>query len=226
MKRPRKPTKEDEKWMDDFLANLPKPEFAPCSQEVRDWFVNQKLPVLKDQALSELRRNGEFRPVLIGFMANGSMGVVDIAEATHGLFGHAATKDAVAMVHRIGAMAPGTYASVFCCESWILTRQKGDTGFEEALKGKQSIHNHPDREEAMMFNMLHYEWETNRMMQLSVMNKLIKVLGANPSPAAWRDTKYDEFELITDPMVRTKDGPGMLGRFVVSDPENKNDSKV
>lgn len=193
-----------------------KPKLVPCSQEVRDWWEKTALPTLKAQALSELQRNDEFMPRLVGFMKDGTMGVVDVASATGGTFGSAASKDATAVIHKVAAMVGGTYASVFCVEAWAL-HSSGKDGLKREVDKYPNLGDHPDRSEVVMFQMLHYEVENNTMMQLQTMVETIKVLGANRSRAAWRATKFGQEE-ITDPL-----GGGELrlkGRFIVGDPEN------
>lgn len=186
-----------------------KPEYAVTSPAVRQWWETEALPYLKDSALSQLRRTGEFRPCLIGFMETGAPGVVDLDKAAGG-FGDARSKDATAFVQRVAAMVPGTRAAVFCCETWVLA---GKTDQELG-----DISDHPDRQEAMMFSMLHFEHGANQMMQLMTMCMQVKVLGANVSPTMWRETKFGA-ETTSDPMVKGPGGMSFSGRFVPSDPE-------
>lgn len=194
-----------------------KPVATPCSPEMREWWEKTALPTLKAQALSELHRNDEFKPRIIGFKKNGMMGVVDVMQATRGMFGDVPSKNATAFVHKISAMVPGTYASVFCVEAWAL-RSNGKESLNRQADKYPNLGDHPDRYEVMMYHMLHYDVDANTMMQLSTMVEVIKVLGADRSRAAWRGTTFGEAN-ITDPND-PKDGVTMTGRFVFGDPEN------
>ena len=112
----------------DYLRNL-KPKPAPASDELKQWWDNKALPPLKAQALSELQRHDEFSPRLIGFMEGGDMGIIDVSEAVGGNWGDRQSKDATAFIHKIAALVPGTYASVFCSEAWSLkANSHGETG--------------------------------------------------------------------------------------------------
>ena len=97
-----------------------KPKPAPASDEIKQWWNKTALPTLKAQMLSELQRSDGVPPRLIGFMREGKMGIIDVGEATGGNWGSQRSKDATAFVHRIAALTPGTYASVFCSEAWGL----------------------------------------------------------------------------------------------------------
>lgn len=189
---------------------------APCSPEQKKWWLDTALPTLKDQALSELRRNDEFKPRLIGFMEGGTMGIIDVAKATGGAFGDSRSKDATAKVHQTSAMIPGTKASVFCTEVWMV---HSDSPIDR--KKYPNYGDHPDREEAMQFNMLHYDWDTNTMMQLLTSVMVVKVLGVNRSPAVWRDTKYGR-EITLDPH-NPEEGHRQIGRFIFGSSAYEND---
>lgn len=207
----------DPKRLFDALRTI-KPVASPCSPEVRDWWDKTALPTLRDQALSELRRNDEFPPRLIGFTKGGDMGVVDVSKATGGDWGSARSKDATALIHKIAALVPGTFASVFCAEAWGLrANSKGE--LDRNHEKYPNLGDHPDACEMMMFNMLHYERESNRMMQLNTMIEMLKVLGAKRSREAWQGTKLADKVETVDPLD-TKDGPAMRGRFVFGDPES------
>ena len=186
---------------------------------MRNWWQTIALPLLRDQALSELRRNDGFPPRIFGFMqGKDTLAVVDVADAMAGNWGSRESKDITAFIHKISAMVPGTYASVFASEVWGLkTNSQGD--LDRQYDKYPNLGDHPDRYEALMFQMLHYEIGDNRMMQLSTMIEIEKVLGANRSPAAWQGTKLSDTACTTDPLD-TKDGPTMTGRFVFGDPDN------
>jgi len=197
----------------DILRTI-KPTAVACSPEVRDWWNTKALPTLRSQALSELHRNDEFAPRIVGFMKGGDMGVVDVSKATGGNWGSTQSKDATAFIHKIAALVPGTYASVFCSEAWAL-RTKNKGVLDRNVEKYPNLGDHPDRDEVMMFQMLHYDRETNTMMQQSTMIEILKVLGANRSRETWRHTKLSDDVQTTDPI----DG-SMTGRFVFGDPEN------
>ena len=74
-----------------------------------------------------------------------------------------------------------------------------------------NLGDHPDRYEVLMFQMLHYERETNTMMQLSTMIEILKVLGMPRRRSMWAGTKLDDKTVTTDPLF----GEGrMEGRFI------------
>jgi len=197
-----------------------KPTPTACSPEVREWWEKTALPTLQAQALSELHRNDEMPPRIMGFMKDGSTGIVDVVKATGGNWGNIPSKDATAFVHKIAAMVPGTYASVFCVEAWALrASEKGE--FDRDREKYPNLGDHPDRYEVVMFQMLHYDVEANTMMQLATMIEVIKVLGHNRSRQVWRDTKFGEVN-TTDPLAGDA-GQRMTGRFIFGDPENPND---
>ena len=198
----------------DMLRSI-KPKPVPVTSEVREWWEKTALPTLKAQALSELHRYDEFHPRLIGMMENGSMGIVDVAKATGGVFGSRRSKNATAFVHQIAALVPGTYASVFCVEAWAL-HGKGHKELDRNIEKYPNLGDHPDRHEVMMFQMLHYEVKDNTMMQLSTYVEILKVLGANRSREAWRGTTLGE-ETTTDPVGSNE--LRMTGRFIFGDGE-------
>ena len=73
-----------------------------------------------------------------------------------------------------------------------------------------NLGDHPDRYEILMFQMLHYEPETNSMMQLSTMIEILKVLGEPRRHSMWAGTKLGD-ETTTDPLFGEA---RMSGRFV------------
>ena len=198
----------------DELKKL-KPVAAPCSPEVRTWWETTALSLLRDQALSELRRHDEMPPRIFGFMnKDGSdMAIVNVADAMGGNWGSQKSKDATAFIHKITALLPGTYASVFASEVWAVhgqTREELDRNHEKY----PNLGDHPDRYEMVMFHMLHYEWGTNQMMQLSTMIEIEKVLG-NRSRLAWQHTKLSDKVKTGDPLFPKGDSEmRMTGRFV------------
>src|SRR5882672_1739650 len=201
----------------DMLRTI-KPTAVACSQEIQDWWNTKALPLLRTQALSELHRNDEFKPRIVGFMKDGTMGVVDVSSATGGEWGSVASKEATAFIHKIAALVPGTYASVFCSEAWALrANSKGELNRQNDKY--PNMGDHPDRDEVMMFQMLHYEIEANTMMQQSTMIEILKVLGANRSRETWRHTKLSDDVKTSDPHSG-KEGYRMTGRFIFGDPEN------
>jgi len=201
----------------DMLRTI-KPTATPTSQEVHEWWDKTALPLLRSQALSELHRNDEFLPRIIGFMKDGTMGVVNVSEATGGNWGNLASKDATAFIHKIAAMVPGTMASVFCVEAWSLRANAKDELDRQSDK-YPNLGDHPDRSEVVMFQMMHYDPDSNTMMQLVTMIEVLKVLGAKRSRAMWQHTKLADEVVTTDPHSG-KDGYTMTGRFIFGDPEN------
>lgn len=175
---------------------------APASQEIRDYFESV-LPTLTGHALSELCRTNASAPRLVGFMADGSMGIINIADALGG-FGDLRSKNVTAVTHKLGAITPGCKASVFCVETWIVESKLDDAA-------PDGISDHPDREDAMMFNLLHYEPATGELMQLIALLKVLKVFSARPDRTTWAGTTFGPCKII-DPMVDR-----MTGRFVASD---------
>ena len=202
-----------------------KPKAAPCSPWLRNWWEVTALPLLRDQCLSELRRSDGFPPRIFGFMKqDGSdLAIVNIADAMGGNWGSAKSKDVTAFLHRMAALVPGTYASVFVAEAWAL-HANSEGELDRNAEKYPNMGDHPDRYEMMMFQMLHYEHADNHMMQLSTFIEIEKVLGADRSPAAWQHTKLSDKAEITDPLF-----PGgsemrqMTGRFVFGDPDNPED---
>jgi hypothetical protein len=194
-----------------------KPNYVQASPEKRKWWDEVALPHLKDHMLSQLHRNNEAAPVLVGFTATGDVGVIDVAKSTGGTFGSRASKDAVATVQRVSAMIPGTLASVFCCEAWALRgNSKGE--MDRNIEKYPNLGDHPDRFEVMMFNMLSYDWDTNAMMQFQTTIEVIKVLGKNVSRKHWRDTKYGR-TVTVDPRDPAS-GITSKGRFIPSAPDD------
>lgn len=199
----RRQDKEAIKYLE-YMRALPKPPLVKASDDCHRYLNETILPKLKDQVLSELRRNNGIAPRLIGFMDDGSLGIVDLSKALPVPWGDARTKDTTAFVHQLAARVPGVTASVFCSETWLLR------GIEPGQKPRD-ISDHPDREEAVMFNTLFFQREANTMMQLMAMVLVIKVLGHNTSPKAWRDTQFGETAQTIDP----GDHPDInVGRFV------------
>lgn len=192
----------------EYLKSLPRPTAVKCSDEIRRWFEITALPILKDQALSELRRKNGCPPRLVSFRDTGGVAVIDLNEVCGGNWGAADTKDRTAHIHLVGAMVPTVKASVFCVEAWSL---KHVDRAEMEKHRHTGISHHPDRGEAMMFTMIHYDQPNNAIMQLTAMVDVIKVLGQNTSPEAWADTKYGE-ATVSDPMG--DDDMRYTGRFV------------
>lgn len=207
-------TPAEEKELMQYLQSLPKPKYVPCSKEIRDYFENTALPVIKDQALSELMRHNQYSPRLISFMLDGSMGIVDVGEAMGDHWGSGWSKDATARVHQFSALVPGVKLSIFCVETWMVTKNMPS---QEDLDTKYqgSLANHPDKQEAMMFAAVHYAPETGEMMQLIAFVEVLKVLGATSSEM-WRHTKYGKLEIV-DPQDTIEGRPRMKGRFVAGD---------
>jgi len=184
--------------------DAPKP--VPASDAIRSYLNDKILPELKDQFLSELRRKNGFSPRLIGFMDDGSMGIIDVGKAMDVDWGGRGTKEATAAVHRIASILPGVRASVFCVEMWTLAKP-----LESHEEMPKDIADHPDRQEGVMFNLLHYDRATNSMMQLMVIVEVIKVLGHNLSPDAWKHTEFGETKIID---TNAEYARGTKGRFI------------
>lgn len=213
-KRPTPMTAEEQLAVIDYLKSLPKARPVQASPEFRQRFVETVVPVLKDQALSELRRNDQFSPRLITFSVDGHMAIVDVADAMGGNFGDEHSKNSVAKVHRFSATVPFVDLSVFCVETWILRNHDGPY--------EGSLANHPDAVEGMMFDAIKFNPENGELFQLFYMIDVIKVLGQNRSRNAWQGTVFGEMEQIIDPNDQSIDNKlRMRGRFVVGDPDNE-----
>lgn len=191
-----------------FLKSQPKPKPVVASDECRTYFNETVLPICERQALSELMRKNETVPRLMGFMDDGTMGMIDVGKAM-GSFGDARTKEATAVIHQLSARIPGVTASVFCVEAWTLRE-----GLKPGVEMPKSLANHPDRSEAIMTNMIYYQKADHTVMQLMGLREVIKVLGHNTSPSAWRDTKFGTLDII-DPNDTSGGIKKMTGRFVV-----------
>ena len=204
-----------------YLRTL-NPKVVQVSYEIRQWWENTALLTLKSQAMSELQRHDVFEPCLVGFMKDGSLGRTNVMDATGGSWGSRASKDATAFVHRIAAMIPGTHASVFCSEVWSLhgTEKKE---LDRNIKKYPNLGDHPDRQESVMFSMLHYVSEANTIMQLHTMVEVLKVLGEPRHPMMWAGTKFGE-EHTVDPND-PKAGMHYKGRFVVGHPLDDKDDE-
>lgn len=194
----------------EFLRTL-KPKAAPASDEIKQWWNDKALPTLRAQALSELHRHDQFSPRLMGFMKGGGMGVIDVGKAVGGNWGSAHSKDATAFIHKLTALVPGTHASVFCSEAWALGA-KSSGEMDRNSEKYPNLGDHPDRYEVMMFQMLHYEVETNTMMQLSTMIEILKVLGLPRHRGMWAGTNLSDKIMTTDPLFG--EGGRMEGRFI------------
>ena len=210
-------TPEDQKALIAYLKSLPTPKPVEASPEFNEYFRGTVLPALKAQALSELHRHDEFSPRLVSFMRDGSIGIVDVSEAMGGQFGSTVSKDITARIHQFSTRVPGVHTVVFCTETWMLHQTAKPGEVPQAYKG--SLANHPDRQEAVMFNAIHYNPENGDMMQLTCLIEVLKVLGANRSRAAWAGNKFDT-EIITDTQSKSNEGMRMTGRFVIGDTEN------
>ena len=121
-------------------------------------------------------------------------------------FTNSTHKDVVAGLHRYLASAPFVRAVIFLVETWTLA-QSGDKDdkMPEAFKG--SIANHPDRREAVMFNMLYHDDADNLQQMLRMYTKRGKELS-------------DEDVMTIDPTGNTPDGGLMTGRFVHENEEH------
>lgn len=196
-----------------------RPKPAKASQYCRAMFEGKILPFIRDQMLSDLRRFNGTAPRLWLFSGDGKLlSAVDLDKACRGGWGEGNTKDVTAGIHRAIVMLPQVWAAVLATESWVLKVDGPPTEVPE------SIADHPDRGEALMLSMLHYEYGTNEMMQLSAMAEVIKVLGHKTSREAWRHTDCRSFT-INDPLepALMSDGTtlGETGRFVYADNAKK-----
>ena len=196
-----------------------RPKAAPCSPWLRNWWEVTALPLLRDQCLSELRRSDGFPPRLFGFTKqDGSdMAVTNVADAMDGNWGSRESKDITAFIHRVTALLPGIYASVFVAEAWALYA-KSHGELDRNVEKYPDMGDHPDRYEVVTMQMLHYEHADNHMMQLSTHIEIEKVLG-NRSRLSWQHTKLADKTIIVDPLFPPNDGEAMTGRFIFNDTE-------
>ena len=149
------------------------------------------------------------------------MAIVNVADAMGGHWGSAKSKDATAFIHQMAALVPGTYASVFVAETWGLhANSKGE--LDRQRDKYPNLGDHPDHYEMMMFQMLHYEWGDNKIMQLSTFIEIEKVLG-DRSELAWQHTKLADKVEISDPLFPGEGEQRMGGRFVFGDPDDPED---
>lgn len=188
-----------------YLKGLPRPKPVIASAECRAYFTETVLPVCEPQALSELMRKNQANPRLMGFMDDGSMGLIDVGKAMGG-FGDARTKQATSAIQQLAAILPSVRASVFVSEVWTLRENAKE------MEIPKNFADHPDRDEAVMVNMLYYVRPDHTIMQLLGLLPTIKVLGQNTSPRAWRDTKFGPVKII-DPNDKS-DGKSMRGHFI------------
>lgn len=198
------------------MLNKIKPEYVPADDAFKTWWKETGQPTVLDQYLSELRRYDQAEPRILGFMENGSMGVVKLNDIFDGKWGDAPSKDATAAVHAVSARAPGTLCACFVSETWMVRPKSAEE--MEKWRGK-SYATHPDREEAITISSLKYNWDTNHMMQLMTIAEVIKVFANPRTPRTWRETKYGEIKVI-DPRGG---GDRFEGRFVPSDKGDDND---
>lgn len=196
-------------------------EPVPCSPAMRAWWETKALPTLRDTALSSLRRHGSYPPHLIGFMDDGNLGIQNLGDMFAKMghqWGDAVSKDITAKVHQMSAGIPGTIASVFCSEVWTLAANNPENA--KIVDTRASIADHPEREEALMFSMLHFDWGRATMMQLTTMVPVLKVLGQNVSPEQWKHTTLGK-ESTIDP----NSGEGkMEGRFIFGNKPDDDDA--
>src|SRR5262245_33770380 len=122
----RQPVSEEGKRLMAMLSKQ-KIKAGPATPELRKWWAETALPLLKDQMLSELRTYDGFPPKLVGFMKDGTIGVIDVSKATKGMWGNIASKNATAVTHEISARIPSTKGVAFCVETWKLgSNSKGE----------------------------------------------------------------------------------------------------
>lgn len=200
-----------EKYLE-ILKNAPKPKLVKANSSCTSYFHSKVLPYAHDHVLSELRRHNGTPPRLLGFMDDGSVGIVNIQDAIQSIMTEfdARAKDGVALIHKLGALIPGVLASVFMSEAWTLPET-----YKGQREGIRNLADHPDREECVVINMLYYHRSDHTMMQLMGLLPIIKVLGVDTSPKAWRETVFGKLRLI-DPGDR-EGGREASGRFVFDD---------
>ena len=190
------------------------PEHVPASEEFKKWFAEKCQPVVLDQCLSELRRNDMVPPRIMGFMDDGTMGIVNLLD-TFPTWGDAFTKNVTAKVHVMSARTPGATCSCFISETWVVKVKKEDVkDIEEAWdKHKdQNLEDHPERAESVTISALKYSWETNHMMQLFVVAEVLKVFGER-TPTAVAGTQLGEI-IVVDPLMQGRHI--FKGRFIPS----------
>ena len=73
-----------------------KPEHAPASDAFKAWFADKAQQTILYQYLSELRRNDQAAPRILGFMEDGSMGTINLSDAFDGEWGDQRSKDMTA----------------------------------------------------------------------------------------------------------------------------------
>lgn len=211
-----RPSEADMMAMAAILDSMPLPKTAPASAAARD-FLDKHLPALRNQALSALISKGEYAPQLLGYMDDGSLGIIDVSRATGGSFGDARSKDAVAYVHRKSLLIPSVRASVFCVEAWsVSTKAKTPEEAEtERAKWGKDLSKHPDRTETVMFNMLYKGVDdigNERIMQLCAFFPVNKVMS--------KSGPVHKYTTLGEPTIVDPNDPGqsgaksMQGRFI------------
>lgn len=199
--------------INEYLEKRGPPAPVTCSPSFRSWYDTVALPLLRDSALSELRRTDQIKPRLCGYFEDGRMQAVDILPMLpNGQFGDQHSKDMTAAVQRKLSMIPGTKASVFVSEVWTLSTEI-EPGDDEEFRHKD-ISKHPDREEAVMLNTIHYDNFKHEWMQLITTIPILKVFARQRTMQTIRGTKLGEAKVI-DPL--DMEYSRMRGRFVVGD---------
>lgn len=195
-----------------YLEARGRPAPVPCSPALRQQWETSIYPLMRDQCLSDLRRNDETRPRLTLVDLNGELRAIDVMNAAQSSVFDVAARNHVSRTHQVTACIPGVRMSVFTVETWMLSASVDDKERMRIMTSGESIHDHPDREEAVMAIMLSCDQDRWEMSQIHSLAPIIKVLGQNRSRQAIRDTTLGE-PMHSDPM-----GQGhyakLKGRFV------------
>lgn len=194
------------------LANAPKPKSAPACPEFWEYARSVVIPAIKDSALSELRRKNSWSPKIFGFAAKDNKPMPFDLTRIYPDWGDELSKALTAKVMFTGAMIEGIKCNAFAVETWVLDSDHVPVEELEKIQSK-GISDHPERTEAVLINAVWFDRQAYALQQLLIMFPIIKVLGADPSPEAWRHTEFGEPK-ITDPL-----GPEQKskGRFIHGD---------
>lgn len=172
-------------------------------------YFEQKVEQLLPKTREIIGKGEEHVPTLFIYSNPKTLGEEDgkerVAVVPMTQFTNTTHKDIVAGLHRYLASAPFVRAAIFLVETWTLL---GVTEADQRTINKMgSIANHPDRREAVMFNMLYHDDSDQLQQMLRLYTK--------------RGTELSDEDVMTiDPTGSTPGGGVMSGRFVHENEEH------
>lgn len=149
------------------LTKVNTKKVVPLTEECRAWFMSQ-LGVLKPLTEKIIASGDDHVPALFVYskeLVDGREQCAIMPVTQFGEFGDADSKNHVANMQRYFAEQGFTRACIFLVETWLL-KQDNPGKVKEFPKG--SIAEHPDREEAMMYNLLYHDDEDNLQQMLAM----------------------------------------------------------